>query len=184
MTDTGNYKHSDFNLKYIYQHKVWNVSHHWALHDSFEENEIQVIGCSGAGAVTQCVQSLMHCCRHTNTKTQAKKKKLTFILILKLDMKNKPSLHVRENERRKKREYCCGTFTDWLRWEGEWETREARWMLLHFLSQAILFLSVTLLISLSDSAVSFSHNSQLPPCVPRTCSYQRTQTPTQEPHSC
>lgn len=27
-------------------------THHWTLHDSFQEDEVQVIGCSGAGTVT------------------------------------------------------------------------------------------------------------------------------------
>ncbi len=35
-------------------------SYHWALHDAFEEDEVQVIGSRGACAVTQCVQGLMH----------------------------------------------------------------------------------------------------------------------------
>ena len=51
-----------------------------------------------------------------------------------------------------------GTFTEWTR-EEEGETR---WGLPHIVSQAISPVSVTLLISLSDATVSFSHNSQLP----------------------
>lgn len=31
------------------------MTHHRTLHDSFEEDEVQVIGCGGAGAVTQGV---------------------------------------------------------------------------------------------------------------------------------
>ncbi len=30
----------------------------WAVHDALEEDEVQVIGSGGAGAVTQCVQHM------------------------------------------------------------------------------------------------------------------------------
>lgn len=40
--------------------KVQGVTHHRALHDAFEEDEIQVISRRWTGAVAQCVQSLMH----------------------------------------------------------------------------------------------------------------------------
>ncbi len=33
----------------------------WAVHDALEEDEVQVIGSGGAGAVTQCVQHMQHC---------------------------------------------------------------------------------------------------------------------------
>lgn len=41
------------------------ISHHRALHDAFEVDEVQVIGCSGAGcAVTHCVHHLGYCNTH------------------------------------------------------------------------------------------------------------------------
>lgn len=37
------------------------VAHHWTLHDSFQKDEVQVIGCGGTGAVAQGVQKTQHC---------------------------------------------------------------------------------------------------------------------------
>lgn len=45
-----------------------------ALHDAFEEDEVQVIGSRGACAVTQSVQGLMHGYKHTH----GKKRKFIF----------------------------------------------------------------------------------------------------------
>lgn len=54
----------------IYVFIYWSHSHHWALHDAFEEDEVQVIGSCGTCAVTQCVQGLMH--GYTNIKNRKK----------------------------------------------------------------------------------------------------------------
>lgn len=47
------------------------VAHHWTLHDSFQEDEVQVIGCGGAGAVTQGVQKTLHCWGQEDKMVQA-----------------------------------------------------------------------------------------------------------------
>lgn len=83
----------------IYVFIYWSHSHHWALHDAFEEDEVQVIGSCGTCAVTQCVQGLMH--GYTNIKKRKK----------------------RENTQKKKTEfislYYCATFHCYP-WETDW----------------------------------------------------------------
>lgn len=68
-------------------------SHHWALHDAFEEDEVQVIGSRWACAVAQCVQGLMHGYKHTHTE------------------KEKGSLLYSTHGKQIKRERGGGTFT-------------------------------------------------------------------------
>lgn len=56
------------NLKYVCARVHLCEAYQRAFHDAFEVNEVQVIGCGGAGrAVAHCVQHLGHCDTHTHT---------------------------------------------------------------------------------------------------------------------
>lgn len=46
------------------------MTHHRTLHDALQKDEVQVIGCGGAGAVAQCVQKTQHRWRAGDKKKQ------------------------------------------------------------------------------------------------------------------
>lgn len=45
------------------------LTHHRTLHDALQKDEVQVIGCGGAGAVAQCVQKTQHRCKAQDRRT-------------------------------------------------------------------------------------------------------------------
>lgn len=129
-----------------FQSGVW-TSHHWALHDAFEEDEVQVVGGCRACAVAQRVQGLMHGCK------THREKKTKFIYV-----------HPWEREQEGERE---SAYLHWFKLHGwrrrrSWKNSEhrgaVRWELPHILSQGSSPLSVTLLFILTEN-----HNSPFPP---------------------